>query len=118
MPKKHYKKERCLLITGQSAGPVLEKDVMPVINKIRYLEVALCEVYNDFYGPSVTVSGLLAGRDILSAIKELNYDRILLPSNCLNSDSRFLDDLSLSEFQILINKPVTVADSIKQIWIK
>ncbi len=118
MPKKHYKKERCVLVTGQSAGPVLEKEIMPAIHKIRHLEVALCEICNDFFGPEVTVSGLLAGRDILGAVKELNYDRILLPSNCLNSDNRFLDDLPLSQFQIQINKPVTVADSLDQIWIK
>ncbi|MCP4705559.1 MAG: DUF512 domain-containing protein, partial [candidate division Zixibacteria bacterium] len=70
-------------------------------------------VENKFWGKNVTVSGLLTGQDILSCLKNLSkmnkeYDIILLPPNCLNTDDLFLDDLSLGDLENKIGKPVKV----------
>ena len=61
-------------------------------------EVEVVEVTNDYFGETVTVAGLLGGRDILRALDHGRPgDLILLPAEALNADERFIDDLSHAE---------------------
>ncbi|GAJ18559.1 unnamed protein product, partial [marine sediment metagenome] len=62
---------------------------------------------------SVTVSGLLVGMDILTAIKayEKKADLFIIPSNCLNEDGLFLDDISLSDLTQLSGRRVIATPS-------
>ena len=53
---------------------------------------------NRFYGDTVTVAGLLAGRDLVEAVAYPDpNDIILLPREALNADDLFIDSLSLAE---------------------
>ncbi|MGH2517804.1 MAG: DUF512 domain-containing protein [Ktedonobacterales bacterium] len=62
-------------------------------------------VVNRFFGPLVTVAGLLCGQDVLDELTLrcgdfTSDDRILLPRVLLdNAGSRFLDDVTVEEFQ-------------------
>jgi hypothetical protein len=51
-------------------------------------------VENKLMGKSVTVSGLLGGKDIYAVLKKESDlgNVIFLPPNCLNDDNLFLDD--------------------------
>lgn len=65
------------------------------LNKVKGLHVRKVVVRNNLFGRQVTVSGLMAGCDIASAIRaHPSYDFYLLPSNCLNTDGLFLDDMA------------------------
>jgi hypothetical protein len=60
-------------------------------------EVEVIEIDNDFYGPSVSTAGLLAGEDILRGIGEgREGDLILLSRESLNQDDLFVDSFPLS----------------------
>ncbi|MFQ5498234.1 MAG: DUF512 domain-containing protein [Candidatus Zixiibacteriota bacterium] len=101
---------RALILTGHSAHPFLSKEVLPYIRSELKLDVELQAVSNRFWGDSVTVSGLLTGQDLLRAArsrKEL-FDVCILPPNCLNDDSLFLDNLSLAQFESVLDRPVVV----------
>ena len=51
-------------------------------------------VTNRLLGESVTVSGLLAGRDIVETLGRVpTAGRVLLPPNCINEEGRLLDDM-------------------------
>ena len=64
-------------------------------------------VTNEWYGEGITVSGLLSGRDIVTAVRENGRGEVvLLPPNCLNDDMLFLDDLHAEDAQEQIGKPV------------
>ena len=83
---------------------------MPYIHEKLGLHLTLEQVPNEFWGHSVTVSGLLTGKDLLAFAQERidQYDAVVLPPNCLNGDSLFLDNLPLDEFRATLGKPVYV----------
>ena len=81
-------------ITGASMSPYIE-DFSERISAVPGINARTVMVPNRFYGESVTVSGLLAGSDIQSALGGLHPDEtVVLPPNCLNESGVFLDDLS------------------------
>jgi len=86
---------RVVLLTGRLAAPQLRKFVVPYLRAVRGLDVSVVPVRNEFFGESVTVSGLLVGRDLASALDQVRDlpDWVLLPANTLNPDGVFLDDL-------------------------
>jgi putative radical SAM enzyme (TIGR03279 family) len=95
LPKRLRQDLRITLVTGVSAFPLISELAQKHLSTIPGLKVQLVRVKNDFFGHSVTVTGLLTGRDIIAALKRkrnLGY-LILLPSNCINQDGLFLDDL-------------------------
>ena len=63
---------------------------------------------NVLFGPSVTVSGLLAGKDILQAVRGRRLGSMLLvPASSLKEDEGvFLDDLSLADIEAAVGVPV------------
>jgi putative radical SAM enzyme (TIGR03279 family) len=95
------------IVTGMLAAPVLRPLVMR-LNAIQGLRVDLVAVRNRLFGPTVTVSGLLAGRDILaSLLQRRRADLYLVPENCLRPwDHVFLDDFTLPELSARLDRPV------------
>ena len=72
-------------------------------------EVEVVTVVNDFYGDSVTVAGLLAGRDIQASLGEAAADELLLlPAEAVNADGLFIDSIPLSDLTAAL-APATVA---------
>jgi NifB/MoaA-like Fe-S oxidoreductase len=60
--------------------------------------VEVVEVENRFFGETVSVAGLLAGRDIADAIGTGSEgDLVLVPAEALNADRLFIDSLPLDE---------------------
>ena len=57
-------------------------------------------VRNQFYGETVTVAGLLGGRDLLEAVTDpSDQDLVMIPSEALNQDELFIDSVSLDDFR-------------------
>ncbi len=72
-------------------------------------EIDVVTVVNDFYGDSVTVAGLLAGRDIQASVGDTVADELLLlPAEAINADGLFIDSLPLSDLTVALS-PATVA---------
>jgi len=82
-------------VTGRSAATFLIPRVLEPLARIEGLTVKPVVVSNRFFGDSVTVSGLLTGRDMLETLLAASPTEgvVLLPPNCLNTDGLFLDDL-------------------------
>lgn len=100
------------LITGKLAEPVLKASILPKLNQVKNLQANLLAVENQFYGESVTVSGLLTGQDIFHALcKVESGDEVFLPQNCLNFDKLFLDDWTLEKLAQKLQRKVTVIDN-------
>lgn len=72
------------------------------IKKIRNdIEFMVYPIVNNFFGPQITVTGLLTGGDIVEQLRDKELgDALLIPNSCLKADEDiFLDDMSLSELQ-------------------
>jgi len=66
------------------------------------LTVNVYKIVNNFYGESVTVSGLLTGGDIAEQLKDKELgDELFVPKNALRADDLiFLDDMTLNELSV------------------
>jgi NifB/MoaA-like Fe-S oxidoreductase len=105
---------------GVEGSVILVTSVLPspwlnMLRKRIVLESPLfCDVLcvrNIFFGDTVTVSGLLVGKDIRNAIQsyEEDADLFVVPGNCVNSDGRFLDDMSLADLNRHTGKRVVAS---------
>lgn len=116
-PAKIKKQDRVVVVTGTLAAPVLQQFVFPVLNKIKGLDLNIHPVENEFYGSTVTVSGLLTGQDIQKSLSSLSGDyRVVLPENCINHDRVFLDDMTPDELAESIRHPVSVISDFGELW--
>jgi putative radical SAM enzyme (TIGR03279 family) len=101
------KRERVAIVTGTSAAPTLERILAE--RPPDAVDAKLCVVTNDYFGETVTVSGLLVGADIEKALTAAGpFDRVLLPPNCLKEEEVFLDDRTRSDLAARLGVPVTI----------
>ena len=91
---------RATVITGVSFSKILS-NVLKRLRRIKGAAVQQITVKNRFFGPSVTVTGLLTGGDILYALRGKRLgDLVLIPSSALKEDEDvFLDDMSIEELE-------------------
>ncbi len=83
-------------LLAKDTGLYVRKEMKRFRPDIRFETYAIT---NSFFGPDITVTGLLTGRDIVNALKDKELgDALLIPSNCLKADEDiFLDDMTLEE---------------------
>ncbi len=75
--------------------------------EIPGVEVQVVPIENHFFGPSVTVSGLLTGSDLIRELKGVDADKILITECMLREfEDVFLDDLTLEEVEKEIGVPI------------
>ena len=85
------------IVTGLSMEPLFRERASRLSRAVGST-VDVVGVVNDFYGESVTVAGLLGGRDILEAVGDTREDEIvLLPAEAINADALFIDSVPLTE---------------------
>lgn len=88
---------RIRIVTAGSMAPLI-RDRRPALQKALGTPVEVISVENRFFGPSVTVAGLMAGKDILHALPDCREgDLVLLPAEALNGDDLFIDSIPLAE---------------------
>lgn len=96
------------LITAPLAAGFLLPAVQILNAELKHVTIVPRVVKNRWYGDSVTVTGLLAGRDIAEAARDMTGDVVLLPPNCVNDDMLFLDDLRFADVEEQIGRPVAL----------
>ncbi|MFZ1947520.1 MAG: DUF512 domain-containing protein [bacterium] len=102
---------RLALVTGVLARPLIARLAARLRRQGVRARVAARE--NTLFGPTVTVSGLVSGKDALGALGSLGapgYDVVVLPPDMTNSDGLTLDDLSVGDLAAAAGSPVVVAD--------
>ncbi len=89
------------LITGTSASEFMQGLADDIMNVYPKCKIEVHTIYNDFFGRSITVSGLLTGIDALNQLRGKNLgDALLIPECMLKSgETVFLDDLDIYDMQ-------------------
>lgn len=108
---------RLAIPTGVSVAPHIAKlceryapgwaitEVIPVVNR--------------FFGESITVTGLIVGRDLLNALEGKEFDAVLISGSMLRENTEcFLDDMKLQEVREQIRKPVSVVENTGEAFIR
>lgn len=111
---------RMTIITSAMAAPILFP-VATDLSQITNLEARALPVANQFWGPLVTVAGLLCGQDVLDVLSgqaargELG-DLVVLPRVMLdNAGERFLDDMTVGDFKAQVPARVEFARNAEEL---
>jgi len=85
--------------TGEAAYPLIKELVDETVKKWHNLKVNIVKIKNNFFGESITVAGLLTGKDFLEQLANENLgSELLIPSAALRREGdMFLDDVTLDE---------------------
>lgn len=93
-------------VSGVSIAPLMQKlfDKLIPYN----IKINVHPIVNDFFGRSITVSGLTVARDIIAQFKpSAKSNALLLPHTMLReNDSVFLDGITMETLSAEINLPV------------
>ena len=109
--------QRIFVLTGVDAANTLNL-FAERISLLYNVTLEVHAVRNRFFGDLITVSGLLTGSDLVSAMEELREkgngspDLVMIADCMLKSDEDiFLDDMTLKQFEKSIKVPVHVCSA-------
>ncbi len=97
--------------TGVAAFDYISKMCLCLENAFGNLKTNVFCIKNDFFGESVTVAGLITGKDLYEQLKGKDLgDKLILPSVMLRHEGDlFLDDMSLEELQQKLGVEIAIA---------
>lgn len=97
------------IVTGKAAYPLISSLAEKACSKIKGLQINVVAAENKLLGKMITVSGLLCGADIISALEGKNLgEELIIPPNCLRSEGdMFLDDMTVEELSDKLKVKVT-----------
>ena len=113
IPQSISRKKRYLTFTGESFYPYLKK-VADRFFERENINLNVVPVDNTFFGRSITVTGLLTGRDVVRALsdKAEGYECLLVPDTVLREgEDVFLDDISKRDIERALGIKIKVIES-------
>tara|TARA_Y100001968_G_C19266985_1_gene672215 strand:+ start:22 stop:951 length:930 start_codon:yes stop_codon:yes gene_type:complete len=111
-------KKKISIITSVLAYDVFIDVVKPVLEEIHNLEVNFFKIINNFFGDSVTVAGLLTGKDIIEQLKGQDIGSSVWATHRILNDEQTLtlDDMTLNQISKKIGSKIKIShDSIYEI---
>ena len=109
LPARMPRTTELTLVCATLIVPVLQR-VVDRLNRIENFQVRLLPVVNQFFGETVTVSGLLMARDVVAALQAAGTKRALLPRVMFDhTGQRTLDEYSLDRITAESGARVAVA---------
>jgi len=106
------------IVTGVLAAPYLTNISNTINEKYDKIISSVIAVRNEFFGESITVSGLITGKDIINQLKNKELgSKLLIPENMLRNtgtsrgtgeDGTFLDDVTVSELSSTLGVQVCI----------
>ena len=100
------------LVTGVLASPIINELIEKINIKFPKIKVNVYTIRNDFFGPDITVAGLLTGQDIIEQLKTKELGQtLLLPSSLLkHGENVLLDDLTVEDVEKVLNIKVAIVN--------
>ncbi|MCC5629725.1 TIGR03279 family radical SAM protein [Nostoc sphaeroides CHAB 2801] len=116
LPPKVYPQRKFTWIVGNA----VEKAFQPILkrlNCVEGLEVNMRALCSDYWGQTISVTGLLTGHDLLLNLEGQDLgDGILLPNVMLkNGESVFLDDMSIEELAGKLNTKIIAVGGVEDL---
>lgn len=113
LSRKERKIKRSISIaTGVSAYDFICKMVKKIQRKCKRVSCDVYKIENDFFGHSITVAGLITGKDLVNQLKDKPLgDELLISRSMLRSEGDlFLCGMSLDELSNNLNVAVQPTD--------
>ena len=105
--------KKVTLATGADFYPYLYELCKKTEQKFG-VEINVQKIINNFFGETITVSGLVTGQDIANQLKNQDLGEYLLLPNSMISDytnhtenkNKFLDDMTVEELEEILNTKI------------
>ena len=106
-------KRNISIATGALAYPLIKKLAKDISIKFPNIKVDVYKIRNEFFGETITVSGLITGCDLINQLKDKKLsDTLLLPCNMLRSgENVFLDDVTVDDVEKALQVKVNIVES-------
>lgn len=100
------------IATGTSAFNFISELSEKLCKVVEGLQVKVYKVKNDFFGETITVSGLITGSDIINQLKGQELGEILLiPRSMMKADEDiFLDNITIRDLEKALNVEVQISE--------
>lgn len=103
---------KTVIATGEAAFPLLDSLTQKLQEKFPKTDSRVYCVKNRFFGESVTVAGLITGRDLIQTLenKSIAGSRLLLSSAMMKSGSEliFLDDITVPDVEKALSVSIQI----------
>ena len=105
--------KKVAVVTGVAAYPTILAACRRIEALFPGIETEVFEIKNNFFGESITVSGLLTGKDIFEQLAgRVNADLLLLPSSAVRREEKdFLCGMTVSELEKNLGVKIKLAGS-------
>ena len=99
--------------TGVAAYDMLEGSAKRMMELCPLLKINVVKIINEFFGESITVSGLLTGKDMYNQLKDMELgEELLIPASALRAeDEDFLCGMTLRELSDKLGIKITPVGS-------
>lgn len=108
------RKNKVYIATGEAAFPLLSYLIVKLKEKLPQCDVNVIKVKNKFFGESVTVAGLITGRDLIERLESENTDgcTLILTSSMIKTPQEkiFLDDVTVEQAQEALGTEIIISD--------
>lgn len=107
-PEKIDRKKKVSIATGHSAYEFICNMANTIMDKCPNMEINVYKIVNNFFGETITVSGLITATDIIDQLKGKDLGETLyIPRSMLKADEEiFLDNITLEELRQIMNMEV------------
>ena len=106
------------IATAKLAYPTIQEFADRITEAFPKVKITVACIRNDFFGETITVSGLITGQDLVAQLKERKEagedlgDTLQIPINMLRSGEEvFLDDLTVQDVEEALGMTVKAVES-------
>ena len=107
------RKRHVSIVTGVASYPMIKEQIDRLCRFCPNIKVEIYEIINNFFGKTITVSGLLTGKDICEQLRGKPLgEQLLIPQNCLrHGEDVFLCGMTVGEMSDILGVPVCASGS-------
>ena len=99
-----------IIATGTLAFNFMKNIAERISSKYNGLKLIVIPIKNDFFGDTITVSGLVTGIDLITGLKDIKSDGIIIPQSMLRCDDEvFLDNITVEQLAKELNTKILIS---------
>ncbi len=105
------KKRNLTVVTGKASFDFISSLMCDIMEVLSETKIDVRCITNNFFGETITVSGLLTGQDIIAQLKGTELGKyLLLPENCIRTEeTKLLDDVDIKDIENELGVQVVIA---------
>ncbi|MBC8570941.1 DUF512 domain-containing protein [Zongyangia hominis] len=105
--------EECTIATGVGAAPFIRRMAEKVAGAFEGVKPQVFAIENRFFGPTITVAGLVTATDLIEQLRGRSLGkRLLLPAVMLRHEQdRFLDDATVEDVETALGVEIRLIEN-------